>query len=218
MKTISKHPYVIIAGLLLSLFALPITGLLTRNVPEATKTIWGLTLTWVVTFALLILIKYGEGRAYSRLGFAPLTIKDGLLAAVIGIVLSISVPLLTLLVSQFLPSTTEGSILDTAQAPWFILLLGVLTAGITEEIIFRGYLIERLSELTGKPLFAVGVSVIAFSLPHLLNWNISHVVGVVLPLGLILSWLYLWKRNIIFNMIVHIVIDLPLVFIALAST
>jgi membrane protease YdiL (CAAX protease family) len=134
-------------------------------------------------------------------------------------VLSISVPLLTLLASQLLPSTTDGSILDaTVQNSWQMLLLGVFTAGITEEIIFRSYLIERLDELTGRPFIAVGVSVLAFTLPHILNWNNTHVVGVVLPLGLILSWLYLSKRNIIFNMIVHIVIDLPLVFIALAST
>ncbi|MDX1379276.1 MAG: CPBP family intramembrane glutamic endopeptidase, partial [Anaerolineales bacterium] len=86
-----------------------------------------------------------------------------------------------------------------------------------EEIIFRGYLIEGLAKLTGRLPIAVVISVLAFTLPHILNWNITHVIGVVLPLGLILSWLYLWKRNIIFNMIVHIVIDLPLVFIALSS-
>ena len=209
MKT--KNNFAVITGLLLSLFGLPIISLITRYFPDETKTIW------VATIILLILVKYWEGRPYSSIGFASLTVKDGLLAVVIGIVLSISVPLLTLLASQFLPSTTEGSIVSTAQAPWLILLFSVLTAGITEEIIFRGYLIERLSKLTGKSVIAVVISVIAFTLPHLLNWNIVHVVGVVLPLGLILSWIYLWKRNILFNMIVHIVIDLPLVFIALAS-
>jgi membrane protease YdiL (CAAX protease family) len=193
--------------------------MLTSNFPEQTRAIWGLALTWIAAIALLILIKYGEGRPFTSVGFSPITIKEGLLAMCIGIVLSISVPLLTLLASQLLPSATDGSILDaTVQNSWQMLLLGVLTAGITEEIIFRGYLIERLDELTGRPFIAVGVSVLAFTLPHILNWNITHVVGVVLPLGLILTWLYLWKRNIIFNMIVHIVIDLPLVFIALAST
>jgi membrane protease YdiL (CAAX protease family) len=219
MKTISKNISATTAGLLLALLGLPAIGMLTSNFPEQTRAIWGLALTWIVAIALLILIKYGEGRLYTSVGFSPITIKEGLLAMGIGIVLSISVPLLTLLASQLLPSATDGSILDaTVQNSWQMLLLGVLTAGITEEIIFRGYLIERLDELTGEPFIAVGVSVLAFALPHILNWNIAHVVGVVLPLGLILSWLYLWKRNIIFNMIVHIVIDLPLVFIALAST
>ena len=206
-------------GLLLALLGLPVIAMLTSNFPEQTRAIWGLALTWIVAIALLILVKYGEGRPYSSIGFSPITIKEGLLAIGIGIVLSISVPLLTLLASQFLPSAEDGSILDaTVQNSWQMLLLGVLTAGITEEIIFRGYLIERLQELTGRPLIAVGVSVLAFALPHILNWNVTHVLGVVLPLGLILSWLYLWKRNILFNMIVHVVIDLPLVFIALAST
>jgi membrane protease YdiL (CAAX protease family) len=219
VKTTSKNISATTAGLLLALLGLPAIGMLTSNFPEQTRAIWGLALTWIVAIALLILIKYGEGRLYTSVGFSPITIKEGLLAIGIGIVLSISVPLLTLLASQLLPSATDGSILDaTVQNSWQMLLLGVLTAGITEEIIFRSYLIERLDELTGRPFIAVGVSVLAFTLPHILNWNNTHVVGVVLPLGLILSWLYLSKRNIIFNMIVHIVIDLPLVFIALAST
>ncbi|HSM70377.1 MAG TPA: type II CAAX endopeptidase family protein [Anaerolineales bacterium] len=219
MKTTSKITSAVMTGLLLALLGLPVIAMLTSNFPEQTRAIWGLALTWIVAIALLILVKYGEGRPYSSIGFSPITIKEGLLAIGIGIVLSISVPLLTLLASQFLPSAEDGSILDaTVQNSWQMLLLGVLTAGITEEIIFRGYLIERLQELTGRPLIAVGVSVLAFALPHILNWNVTHVLGVVLPLGLILSWLYLWKRNILFNMIVHVVIDLPLVFIALAST
>jgi membrane protease YdiL (CAAX protease family) len=219
MKTTSKNISATITGLLLALLSLPVIGMLTSNFPEQTRAIWGLALTWIAAIVLLILIKYGEGRPFTSVGFSPITIKEGLLAIGIGIVLSISVPLLTLLASQLLPSATDGSILDaTVQNSWLMLLMGVLTAGITEEIIFRGYLIERLDELTGRPFIAVGVSVLAFALPHILNWNITHVVGVVLPLGLILTWLYLWKRNIIFNMIVHIVIDLPLVFIALAST
>jgi membrane protease YdiL (CAAX protease family) len=219
MKTTSKNISATITGLLLALLSLPVIGMLTSNFPEQTRAIWGLALTWIAAIVLLILIKYGEGRPFTSVGFSPITIKEGLLAIGIGIVLSISVPLLTLLASQLLPSATDGSILDaTVQNSWQMLLLGVLTAGITEEIIFRGYLIERLDELTGRPFIAVGVSVLAFTLPHILNLNNTHVVGVVLPLGLILSWLYLSKRNIIFNMIVHIVIDLPLVFIALAST
>lgn len=72
-------------------------------------------------------------------------------------------------------------------------------------------------ELSGSRWLAVGVSVIAFVLPHTLSWNTAHVVGVVLPLGIILSLLYLWRRNLIFNMIVHFMVNLSLVFIALSS-
>jgi len=218
MKTNSNTSYAVMTGLVISILGLPVIGMLTKYFPEQTRTIWGLALTWIVTIVLLILIKFGEKRSYSSIGFFPITIKEGLIAMGIGAVLSLSVPLLTLLASQFLPSTTEGSIMDAAvQTSWYMLLFGVLTSGVTEEIIFRGYLIERLGKLTGKLPVAVGISVLAFTLPHVVNWNITHVIGVVLPLGLILSWLYLWKRNILFNIIVHIVINLPLVFIALTT-
>ena len=106
----------------------------------------------------------------------------------------------------------------TSNTSWVLILISILTAGIAEEIVFRGYIIERVSEITKKGWIGVVVSVIGFVLPHTMSWNMSHVIAVVLPLGLILSWLYLWKRNLIFNMIVHIVIDLPLVVMAMIAS
>jgi membrane protease YdiL (CAAX protease family) len=97
---------------------------------------------------------------------------------------------------------------------WMLILFSILTAGITEEIVFRGYIIERIHEITNKTWLGVLISIIAFVLPHTISWNMTHVIAVVLPLGAILTGLYLWKRNVIFNMIVHIVIDLPLVIMA----
>jgi len=218
MNTTQKKTLVIIAGLFLSFLGLPIIGLLANYYPEQINTIWGLALTWATTLILLFLIKQGEKRPFSSIGYSAITGKESLLAIAIGIVLSLCVPLLTLLAGQILPSASEGGIMDTAaQTSWFMILFAVITAGVTEEIIFRGYLIERLNELTGKPFIAVTISVIAFTLPHILNWNVTHVIGVVLPLGLILSWIYLWKQNLLFNIIIHTMIDLPLVFIAISS-
>ncbi len=42
----------------------------------------------------------------------------------------------------------------------------VLTAGITEEILFRGYPIERLYELTGNMYIAAFLPWLAFTLLH----------------------------------------------------
>ena len=40
-------------------------------------------------------------------------------------------------------------------------------------------------------------------------------VGAVLPLGAILTGLYMWRRNLLFVVIVHLLIGLPLILIAL---
>ena len=210
-------------GLILSIFGYLLVSAITHLSPvsnslsELKLTILGLIMIWVLVVILLMLVKWGEKRSFSSIGFKAITGKEILLAIVIGIVLSLTVPLFTLLVGQIIPSS-RGDIEEVvSNTTWWLMLFGILTAGITEEIMFRGYLIERLYEITPKHWLGILVSVGAFVLPHTLSWNMTHVIAVVLPLGLILSGLYLWKRNLIFNMIVHIVIDLPLVIMALIA-
>jgi len=45
---------------------------------------------------------------------------------------------------------------------WWILLISVLTVGITEEILFRGYPLERLQEITGNKWISGFISLIFF--------------------------------------------------------
>jgi membrane protease YdiL (CAAX protease family) len=178
----------------------------------------GLALAWLLAGAVLLVVRWGEQRPFTSIGLKPIGGKAILLAIGLGILLSLTVPLLTLLVGQVIPATEEGSISAVAEsAPVLLLLLSVLTAGVTEEILYRGYPMERLTELTGNVGIAAVISLVAFVLPHAVGWNLAHVVGVVIPLGIVLTGLYLWQRNLIFNMIVHTLIDLPLVFIALAA-
>jgi membrane protease YdiL (CAAX protease family) len=49
---------------------------------------------------------------------------------------------------------------------------------------------------------------------HLEGWNLGHIFGVVLPLGAVMTGLYLWRRNLLFMIITHFVLDLPIVLIA----
>ena len=48
-----------------------------------------------------------------------------------------------------------------------------------------------------------------------LDHGLSHVLGVVLPLGAVMTGLYLWRRNLWFLIITHFLIDLPIILIAL---
>jgi len=136
----------------------------------------------------------------------------------LGILLSLLVPVFTLLVNAVFPPSDTGTITQvTSNFSWWILLLSVLTAGITEEILFRGYPLERLHEITGNKWISGVISLIFFVAIHATGWNIAHIIGVVIPLGIILTGLYFWQRNLLFVMIVHVFIDLPLVFIALLT-
>lgn len=206
-------------GLAIALLGYPILSILINRFLKqgsTSYTVAGFIASWLLCANLLLVVLRGEKQPLASIGFATMHWKQILLAIGIGIVLSLTVPLLTMLTAQIIPATEKGSITAVTESasPW-LLLGSVLTAGITEEILYRGFPIERLTTLTGSTWLAVVIAVIAFVLPHLTSWNLAHVVGVVLPLGIILSLFYLWKGSLIFNMIVHIMVNLPLVFIAL---
>ena len=85
----------------------------------------------------------------------------------------------------------------------FPILLGLfLTGTFLEEIFYRGYLIERLTLLTGKSWLAGVVSWLTFTFVHLKFFGLGPTLDVgVLSAGLVL--LYLKERNIWPCIVVH---------------
>lgn len=188
------------------------------NIDEPMLTLMNLGIFWIFALVMLLFTIKVEKSSLATIGWRPLSWKWILAAIGIGILLSLLVPVLTYLASKVIPSTDAGTISNvTSNFPWWVLLLSVITAGITEEILFRGYPLERLLNSTNNKWISAGVSLIFFVAIHAMGWNFAHIVGVVVPLGIALTALYLWRRNLLFVMIVHIVIDLPLVFMALFS-
>lgn len=122
----------------------------------------GFSVFWALTLCILLITKFAEARQLESIGFKPLSGRTVAIAAAIGILLSLAVPLLASLANQLLPISESGGILDTAtNHPAWVILLGVLTAGVTEEIIFRSYAIERLFDLTGNIWSSALVSLVA---------------------------------------------------------
>jgi membrane protease YdiL (CAAX protease family) len=114
-------------------------------------------------------------------------------------------------------ASVEGWHVDRVAASgraWLVLAV-VLTASVTEELLFRAYPIERLARLTGARWPGALVSLAAFVAFHLQGWHLGHVLGVVLPLGAVMTGLYLWRRKVVFVIITHFLLDLPLVLVAL---
>ncbi len=92
-----------------------------------------------------------------------------------------------------------------ARPYWYRLLL-VLRAAVVEEILFRGYMIEKVRQLTGSTLLAVTVSVVAFTFVHLRGWGLVQLIP-VFGGGVILALLYVWKRDLPSNMLAHFLTD-----------
>lgn len=81
------------------------------------------------------------------------------------------------------------------------------TAGVTEEVPYRGYAIERGAALTGSPLLAAAVSTLAFLYAHVgETWTASAAVQMLLPTALLVG-LYLWTHSLPVVITVHALND-----------
>jgi len=90
-----------------------------------------------------------------------------------------------------------------------VLLAMIVTAAITEEILFRGYPIERIDELTSTVWIGPAVSFTIFLIPHLTffgpGWLLYHGGGTVMIYAL-----YLRRRNLVACMLLHLLVNLPI--------
>ena len=86
--------------------------------------------------------------------------------------------------------------------PRWALLLAAVTGGVVEETIYRGYAIERLAALTGRYWVAGILAALAFGLAHVPGWGAYAVVDFIF--GLFATALYLWRRDLLANIIAHV--------------
>jgi membrane protease YdiL (CAAX protease family) len=113
---------------------------------------------------------------------------------------------------QAIPEDSEQGLMRLLQTPLWFRYVVVLTAGITEEIMFRGYPIERLLEMTGNLWLAAAIPLAVFVFAHLSAWSLGHLVGVFFG-GAVLTGLYLWQRDLIACIIAHTLIDSLIIFL-----
>jgi membrane protease YdiL (CAAX protease family) len=88
-----------------------------------------------------------------------------------------------------------------------LLLAGllVLVVAVSEEIIFRGYLILRLRGVTGSTFGSVLLSALIFSLGH--GYEGSAGVVTVGFMGLFFALVYLWRGSLVAPVVIHFLQD-----------
>jgi len=192
-------------GLFLSLFAM----LLVRQTvayfsPTLTFTaaIWKESLIWVSAIVLLILVRRGERLPFTSVGLGTSTWWKSILW---GLVIAVA----SAIVGGVLAALTgyghgPGSAAFEKLPLWLITLI-VFRAGVVEELFYRGYAIERLQALGLNRYWAAAIPLLIFGLGH---WTggAANIVS-ALALGAILAGFYLWRRDLIANMIGHFAVD-----------
>jgi uncharacterized protein len=165
---------------------------------------------WALVALLLFYVRWAERLPLSSIGFWRPGIRIILIGIAAGIVVFAGLAGIYLVILPALhfkedPQVTEVMSLMLAKPFWWRLTL-ILRGAIAEEIIFRGYAIERIRELTGSFSIAGIISCTLFALEHLGVWSWGHVVIAGFA-GAILTLLYIWRRNLWVNTIAHFVPD-----------
>jgi membrane protease YdiL (CAAX protease family) len=196
--------------MIVSLFGAPLLGRL--DVPHwvdasATRSFLANSLvSWLVVGVLLVIVLYWEGRRLTSIGLrmpsrreAAVGIGAGLGGVVLGLV-AIGIAVATLQFEQ--PETL--SVISRLSLPVQVTI--VATAVITEEILWRGYPIERLTELTGNVWIGAAVSGAVFLAVHYPAWGLVGAIPQAVFTFVIVG-VYVWSRNVVACMLTHGVIN-----------
>lgn len=94
-----------------------------------------------------------------------------------------------------------------AAVPIVVRVCLVLTAGICEEFIFRGFAIEELGMLTGSRWLGASLSLAIFSLGHAGLYGFSSALLIPASVGLVLTLLYMFRKSLPACMLMHFGMD-----------
>ena len=192
-------------GLFLSLFAMVVIRYaFVFFMPEITFTsaILKETLIWASAAALLVIIRRGEGLSFKSIGLGTCrswkSIAWGFLIAAVSAAVVGGLAYLTGY------GNGPGSAAFEKRPLWLITLI-VIRAGVVEELFYRGYAIERLRMIGLGPFWSVTIPLVIFSLGH---WSGGAAnILIALAAGIILTGFYLWRRDLVANMIGHGLVD-----------
>ena len=99
---------------------------------------------------------------------------------------------------------TQLATLSSQSESWKIILF--ICGAFFEESYFRGYVIERVEELTGSLNFGVFLGTAVDLYIHSVYWDTSLVIS--MAFGLVsLGLLYLWRRSVITCVIAHFLLN-----------
>jgi membrane protease YdiL (CAAX protease family) len=161
---------------------------------------------WVVIVALLVYVRFAERRPLSSVGFHPLGVKNAFIGIAGGVVTVAGLGLIYYVIFPLFRLNETEQMHQLLATPYWWRFISVIRAAVGEEVLYRGYTIERLRELTRSLPLAAAVSWVAFTFAHVGPWGWNHLIVAGFG-GAMLTLLYAWRRNLWVNMIAHFVID-----------
>ena len=202
---LAKTSHATWAGLFLSLLAMVvIRQAFAFFVPEITfaSALLKELLIWTSAVALLVIMRRGEHLPMRSIGLGTTRWWKSI---VWGFMLAI---VLALVIGGLVHLTRYGNGPGSAafeKLPLWLITLIVLRAGVVEELFYRGYAIGRLRMIGLGRFWSVAIPLLIFSLGH---WSGGAAnILIAFAAGVILTGFYLWRRDLVANMIGHGLVD-----------
>lgn len=162
---------------------------------------------WCAVLVMLGYVTVVEHRRLPSIGLRRPRVLDLALAVVVGILMVAGIIAIYSIVFPALHLKMNTGVMNSLLAtPFWYRFLLVTRAAVSEEILFRGYPIERLLELTKSRTIAAVLPWAAFTYAHLGGWGWAQLIVAGYG-GVLLTILYFWRRNLWANMLAHWVAD-----------
>jgi membrane protease YdiL (CAAX protease family) len=207
---VRKPPAVSGVGLVVSLLGPPFVAFAFRNAApgDVTANLAAQGCLVLVVLAILCIVRFGEGRPLSAIGVGRPRVSTfiwaGLLAA--GYVF-VATPLMRAVLSRVDTSGFEPTLRRLAALPIWYRIAIVVLGGTIEDVLYRGYAFERLSVYLRSTWVAALVSSLIFAYAHAPLWGLGVSGALVIP-ALLGTLFYLWRRDLVANIIAHVATDL----------
>jgi uncharacterized protein len=179
----------------------------------------GLLSFWLIVGLVMLLTRLEaqpitERGLWRRIGFKRVKLRESLIVLIIGF-LTLFVANVAFVVLSRTIFPTEINISRVVSLPLPLVILAYLTGSIAEEILYRGYALERLQRMTGNWWISGGITWALFVGFHIPAYPMAHIVGYVAPAAVVVTLVYIWKRNLSYTVMIHGILNLPILLAAI---
>jgi membrane protease YdiL (CAAX protease family) len=162
---------------------------------------------WSVALVVLGIVIFWERYPLKSIGIGRPTLDSILLGVLcIAPLLLLSIVTTAVLRAFGTSAMDSGQTVTVLALPFWLQLFVAVTAGFTEEILFRGYAVERATLLSGSRWFGALVPSLLFGMMHAPFWGLPHAIIAGMT-GFWLTLIYLWRRNLWVNIAAHALLD-----------
>lgn len=177
------------------------------RLPDLTAALLGQLGLWLVLGGLLAVVLIWERQPRASLGIQKLRWSTPLLGLGIAALMVHVVGPFSIWVTRSLGTAGfSAGLARQAIFPGWYKVAAAITAGVVEEVCYRGYAVERLATVTGNIWLASAVSVTAFVLAHVPLWGWGPAPSFLITSS-VLTGIYLWRRDVMACALGHAVTD-----------